>query len=325
MEEIKCLNCQGDQLKSFVQATDFENPSETLYSLQQCKECELVFENPRPTLEELPGFYSNENYYSYIELEKKKNQKIGLLERLRHLFFEKTLAYYYGKDRSFVNTLCAWVGKGRFGSLPKEIEIGKILDIGCGDGVFLDVARKYGWEPYGVEINGDAAARANEAGMNVHTGDLISAKYESNQFDLIRMWSVLEHTPNPKEVLSEICRILKPSGVLILQVPNIRSKAFELFGPYWTGLDLPRHLVHFSPDTLNRSLESVGFDVEKISFSSVGTSWPSYRFKQQMTENKTGNSFVNSLLRIGNLFFDRMWDLFQRGDCMVAWARKSQR
>ncbi len=321
METIDCLNCRGRNLGPFVQATDFEKPSGILYSLQQCQACGLVFENPRPTLEELPRYYSNENYYSYIELEKKKNQKIGFLERLRHTLFEKTMAYYYGQQRSFLNTILAWVGKGRFGSIPLNIPMGKILDIGCGDGVFLDVVRKYGWEPHGVEINSDAAKRANALGMKVHAGDLLSAAYPANQFDLIRMWSVLEHTPNPKEVLAEILRILKKGGVLVLQVPNIRSKAFEWFGPYWTGLDLPRHLVHFSPETLQNLLRSVGFTEIKTHFASVGTSWTSYRFQQRM-QQKQGLHFLDPFLRVGNVFFDRICDLFRKGDCMYVWAYK---
>lgn len=324
MEQIDCLNCQSHDAVAFVQATDFEKPSDTLYSLQQCQKCGLVFENPRPTLEELPHFYSNENYYSYVELEKKKNQKIGLLEQLRHYLFEKTMAYYYGHKRSFLNAFFAWIGKGRFGALPLDVSVGKILDIGCGDGVFLDVVRQYGWEPYGVEINEDAAKRANERGMSVHAGDLLSASYEPNQFDVIRMWSVLEHTPNPKEVLAEIFKILKEGGVLVLQVPNIRSKAFELFGSHWTGLDLPRHLVHFSPETLEGLLDSVGFDVVKTHFASVGTSWTSYRFKQQQTQKTSGLRFLDPFLRVGNVFFDRVYDWLGKGDCMYVWAFKKR-
>lgn len=324
METLTCLNCQSQNLEPFIRATDYEKPSETLYSLQRCQDCELVFENPRPTLEELPEFYSNENYYSYIELEKKKTQKIGLLERLRHYLFEKTLAYYYGKKRNLGNALCAWVGKGRFGALPKNVTIGKILDIGCGDGVFLDVVKKFGWEPYGVEINADAAKRANEAGLKVHTGDLLSAHYEPNTFDLIRMWSVLEHTPNPNEVLKKIVEILKPGGVLVLQVPNIDSVAFKLFQSYWSGLDLPRHLVHYTPQTLRQSLIKAGFESVQINFASVGTSSASYKFKKEVL-NKNGKSLnFNPVLRVANVFFDRFCDLFRKGDCMYVWAYKEK-
>jgi len=325
METISCLICRSEKASPFIQAQDFENPTDTFYSLEQCAQCGLVYQNPRPTLEELPNYYSNEKYYSYKELENKLSQKKGFFERVRQFLFEKTIFFYYGGKRSPIDWIFAWIGKGRFGSAPLQLKPGRICDIGCGDGVFLDLVKQCGWEPYGVEINSDAAKRANQAGLNVHAGDLLTAPFEEEFFDVVRMWSVLEHVPQPKAVLERIKKILKPGGVLILQVPNVRSFAFSLFGPFWTGLDLPRHLTHFSPKTIKESLQTLGFKVEQIQCASVGTGWASFKYRQRMKRNGNkglADSFFDPIMRIGNILFDRFCDLVGKGDCLFVWARK---
>lgn len=330
MENVLCAHCGEDHSSRLIQARDFEKPTQEKFTLVRCDRCCLVYQNPRPTREELPKYYSNEEYYSYIELENKESGKGGLFERLRRFLFEKTIRFYYGGERSLPNRFFSWIGKGRFGAAPHDLKKGKILDIGCGDGVFLDMARRCGWEPHGVEINSDAAARAGKAGLNVHAGDLISAGYPEGTFQVVRMWSVLEHVPNPAEVLKEIHQILKPGGYLILQVPNIDSVSYRMFKQYWTGLDLPRHLTHFSPQSLKQFLESSHFEVKKIRSASVGTGFASYKYRQKSKRNGhpgTGrfDRALDPLLRISNIVIDRFCDVAGKGDCMYVWARKKIR
>jgi SAM-dependent methyltransferase len=117
-----------------------------------------------------------------------------------------------------------------------------------------------------VEVDPQAASLAARIpGLKIHNGELSSAKYPNNFFDVIVMWHVLEHISNTSELLTEIRRILKPDGFLVILVPNIASLEFKVFGINWKGLDLPRHLYHFSPFTLNALLTGSGFRVSKIS------------------------------------------------------------
>lgn len=322
METIACLNCGSQDSELFLKGKNFYKEESDFYTLVKCHRCDLIYQNPRFSVDEMSKYYSDEEYYSYVELKNKKENKIGFLEKCRHYLLEKTLAYYYGGKRSPLSVFYAWIGRGRFGSLPKGIKPSRILDVGCGDGAFLHVVQQFGWDVHGVEISQDAAEHARKLGINVYCGDLISAPYSNDTFDVVRLWSVLEHLHNPIEVLEKIQKILKPGGLVTFQVPNIDSLASRVYGANWTGLHLPNHLIHFTPKTLKEVLEKAGYKVDKILFASVGTFWPSYKYQSHVKKSKFV-LLIDPIMRITNIFFDRICDLFSKGDCLYVWVRKS--
>ena len=138
------------------------------------------------------------------------------------------------------------------------------LELGCATGQFLQRLRDSGWRTSGVELVPEAAERARQSGFDVHTGDLASASLKDSSFDAVFAWMVIEHLTTPRDVLERIHQLLNTDGWLVFSVPNVGCWQRYVFGRYWYGWELPRHLQHFRPRTLKRLLESTGFDRVQI-------------------------------------------------------------
>lgn len=138
--------------------------------------------------------------------------------------------------------------------------LGKLLEIGCGNGSLLSNLRDLGWEVEGLDFDPAAveSARSNW-GLNVQLGSLESQYYADNQFDAIVMSHVIEHLHDPLSLLRECYRIIKPGGTIVISTPNIESNGSEKFQSSWLSLDPPRHLYLFSMKTLKQIAEKAGF------------------------------------------------------------------
>jgi SAM-dependent methyltransferase len=110
----------------------------------------------------------------------------------------------------------------------------------------------------------------DELGLRAFSGSLPHPALENASFDVITMWQSLEHVHQPLDVLRAANQILAPGGTLIVAVPNIDSLAFRWFGSAWSGLDLPRHLVHFTPETLRLMLGRAGFEARRVCMARRG-------------------------------------------------------
>jgi len=194
-----------------------------------------VYVNPRPSLDELLRYYGK-TYYGYGH---------GQLEKVYCDILE------YIKIRR----------------LNKHKPKGKILDIGCGSGDFLLRMKEKGWDAYGVDTSKEACYLAREKlKEKVYNCELEQCCFPNNHFDIVTLWHVLEHVPNPNHMLKEINRILKSDGILILEVPNIGNLGFKLTKEYCFALDVPRHLYHFSPETLEDILIKNNFTIRDKNF-----------------------------------------------------------
>jgi 2-polyprenyl-3-methyl-5-hydroxy-6-metoxy-1,4-benzoquinol methylase len=119
-----------------------------------------------------------------------------------------------------------------------------------------------GWAVTGLDVSSRVVERIRaELGLRALAGTLPHPKLALERFDLVTMWMSLEHMHQPGRVLRECYRLLVPGGKVLVAVPNIESSAFRWFGTAWSCLDLPRHLTHFSPNTLRKMLEQAGFEV----------------------------------------------------------------
>jgi SAM-dependent methyltransferase len=144
--------------------------------------------------------------------------------------------------------------------LERLTEGRRLLDVGCAYGFFLDTAQRRGWSAVGVELSPESSQFARERyGLEVHTGPLADAPYEPCSFDVVTIRHVLEHVPDPGELITEAGALLRPGGLLAIAVPNFGSLAARLFGAEWWWVDPPTHLFYFTRATLTRLLAKQGF------------------------------------------------------------------
>lgn len=141
---------------------------------------------------------------------------------------------------------------------------GRILDIGCGRADFLQLMKERGWEASGLELDRRIEGRGKRLGMDLRCGSLDTVKFPEASFDAVTFWHVFEHIRRPEAALEECKRILKPSGLLVIAVPNIDSLQARISGRHWFHLDPPFHLYHYSARNLKTLLEKNGFEVAGV-------------------------------------------------------------
>jgi len=218
--------CGSDRCTQYAVVPDLllERPDVTA-RLVRCDACGLIYQNPRPTAAEMGQHYPS-TYESYGD---HRTAARGMVRR----------AFNYGMSKR-----CRYV--------TDHVAGGRLLDVGCAAGAFLVAMReRKGWQVQGVEVSAETAQVARERhGLEVFAGTLEEAAFPDDHFDAVTMWDVLEHVHDPVATLREIRRILKPGGVLVVRVPNLASWDARLFGDCWAGLDAPRHLYVFTPQTL---------------------------------------------------------------------------
>jgi SAM-dependent methyltransferase len=213
----------------------------------------LIYLNPRPTREEMGGYYPPD-YEPYAQ---DAEQAKGFLSGLD---------YRYG-----VAKRCRVVTK----------RPGRVLDVGCGAGHFLNGMKRRGWQVFGTEVSVGAAAYAGKRfGLEVFVGPLEQAEFPPAYFDAVTLWHVLEHLHDPRATLMEINRLLKDDGLLVFAIPNWDSVDARLFGEFWVGLDMPRHVYVFPRPALEELLAQTGFKIveARCFFGSHGASALSLRF-----------------------------------------------
>ena len=139
---------------------------------------------------------------------------------------------------------------------------GRALDVGCAAGFFLKVLADEGWSVAGVESSPAIAGHASEVyGLPpVHVGDLASAPFPPGSFDLVTMWDLVEHVPDPVALLERAAELLAPEGRLVIETQNVESPFSRLMGPRWQHYKHLEHLYHFGPATLDALLARTGFE-----------------------------------------------------------------
>ena len=234
-----CIFCQSNDSKRLYPVTDIFNDQ---FTLNQCNNCRVVFLLPHPTEAQLNHAY---DYTYYGEGSDKFN-----------LIIEKVLDYFRSRRSSL---------------LSKHLKTdARVLDIGCGNGRFLQyLGAKGNFELHGIEREGNSALRTTRiAGIQLLIGSLKQDTYPSDYFDAVTLFHVFEHIDNPAEILQIIQTILKPGGVLVMSFPNINSCQARWFKGDWLHLDPPRHLFYFKPIDFIALMKLKGFELVQENYLS---------------------------------------------------------
>jgi 2-polyprenyl-3-methyl-5-hydroxy-6-metoxy-1,4-benzoquinol methylase len=169
-----------------------------------------------------------------------------------------------------------------------------MLDFGCGAGDFMKRMREHGWSVEGIDVSPAVAHRLREsAGIHVHVGTLPHPDIRPESFDAIAMWDSLEHVHSPREVLHAARDALSTNGLLVVGVPNFASWSRQHFQHNWFGLELPRHLTHFTPETLSAMAEAERFRV--LSIGQVDHSSSVRKSAHRAAQSGSGSWWLRSL------------------------------
>jgi SAM-dependent methyltransferase len=237
-----CPLCGRVGAREWLRAPDRFHGRHQQYVLMRCPECSLVWLKDPPAPPEMDLHYTDA-YHKLISAA--------------------------GNDAEF-----------RWGFRKEAInqyrQSGALLDLGCSSGAFLEFMRGASWKLYGIEMSDDCARTAEaKSGARLFVGNILDAPFPTESFDVITCFDVLEHLYEPRQVMMKVADWLKPGGIFYVLVPNVDSAEARVFGSYWHGLELPRHLFHFSPQSLKLLAESAGLrevSLETRRNPAVGTS-----------------------------------------------------
>ncbi|MHB8708500.1 MAG: class I SAM-dependent methyltransferase [Desulfuromonadales bacterium] len=267
MERVPCALCGSLRHEIYLrQAKELYNGLDAWFDVVRCRDCGHYFTNPRPTAETIACFYPDSaRYYQPKSARADADKAVG--SRLQRSVLASSFGYPFSRLPKIIEfPLCRWAGRRHLAAhVPRFVQGGRLLDIGCAWGGYLSRMRSLGWDVCGVELNDTAAAYARESlGLDVRTGTVERIDALEGTFDVVHMSMVLEHLYDPLGSLKSIGRILKGGGQLILSVPDLSGCEARFFGDKAYTLQVPQHLQHFTPTTITAFLEKTGFRVERI-------------------------------------------------------------
>jgi 2-polyprenyl-3-methyl-5-hydroxy-6-metoxy-1,4-benzoquinol methylase len=256
VQRLKCPVCSGSGEVLYRDQEDSLFGAPGKWSLRKCSsaECGLCWLDPVAIQDDMHYLY--EDYYTHGS----KFARPGFKSGLRH-----ALVSIY----EFVKLIPLWIlrltaEKRQFYAMYlSDLNPGRVLDVGCGDGRFLYRMHRKGWSGVGLDFDLNAIEAAKEMygkyGFELLQTDLISARFPDNSFDAVTMNHVIEHVSDPGALLAEVKRILKPGGRMVSITPNVQSWAHSIFGDCWRGLEIPRHLQIFSLPALANCARRAAF------------------------------------------------------------------
>ncbi|MBO9618426.1 MAG: class I SAM-dependent methyltransferase [Niabella sp.] len=218
-----CPVCGSEQQHTVFDVKDYTVSGE-VFAIAQCAHCTLRFTQDVPDQDGIGPYYKSEDYISHTNTSK------GVISKLYQRVRTRTMKQKAGIIKKF-----------------SRKKTGKLLDLGCGTGTFLNTMQREGWQVAGLEPDADARAMAKTLyGLEVAPAHELYQQPE-NFYDAITLWHVLEHVHELQAYVAQLKKSLAPDGVLFIAVPNYTSKDAAAYQQYWAAYDVPRHLYHFSP------------------------------------------------------------------------------
>lgn len=314
---MNCPVCSAQEISFVFTAYDIlYRMTDDKFTILKCQACSALCLSPFPTQYETEAFYPK-NYYSYEAATEE-----GFFERLKRKIVQSKVRD--GSRLSILDHVLVAIFQSKFSGVPLyRKENGRFLDIGCGSGKNLKLVKEYNWEAYGLELDERAVAYAQKEGLNVKQSSLELFDAQGMQFDCIRIWHVFEHLTNPHVALEKMETLLTQDGEILMAVPNAMSFACIIFGRYWYGLDVPRHVIHYSPRALKILCEQHGFRITEIRYASCGSFVASVSNFLRREFGYQGNLINNVFLVFLFSPLDYMSDLFHMGDTIFLKIQKN--
>ena len=259
METPVCDLCGHGERKPLFAARDLRWGGPGEFTLVECTRCDARYLSPRPARAAIAAWYPTE-YKAYRRTRAAWLRKLGeflddeVWTRYLRLFLKSSYPIFFFPAHERALTLG--------GDAPR------LLDIGCGSGDKLRYVRRHsGWQTFGVDFSERAAANACERGAgDVRFAPADALPFADGFFDGVMSWHSLEHHYSPRATVREAARVLRPGGYGIFAVPSGNSRGLELFRGNWGPLEAPRHLHHFTAETLGRLLREHGLEIERVYF-----------------------------------------------------------
>jgi 2-polyprenyl-3-methyl-5-hydroxy-6-metoxy-1,4-benzoquinol methylase len=232
-----CPVCGSSDKNLFLSCKDHFVSGET-FTISRCNACGFCFTDPRPSPEESARYYESDKYVSHSRTS----------EGLTNYLFHRARRYTLGSKKRLIR---------------KYASGSNMLDYGCGTGAFLSVMKAAGWNTRGIEPNPIARNHAAEQyGLEVYDETALES-IPDNTLDAITLWHVLEHIYPMKDRIHTFHKKLKKDGTLIVAVPNMNAYDAKHYGPYWAAYDVPRHIYHFTPESMVRLFTDSGFSYRR--------------------------------------------------------------
>jgi len=308
-KDLKCMACGSDLAVELQGLFDTRFGIEKSWDIYRCTNCGIEHTIPTPLPDELKRLY--ETYYNF------GGDKDKVYNRFRKLYFSSKLYRL-------------WLAIDGDISFTSQKGSGRLLDVGCNEGRGLDIYRQNGFDPVGLELNEVAAMEAREKGFAVST-QLLELFQPEQLYDIVVLSNVLEHSIDPKIMLTHVNRVLKTCGQIWISCPNIESWQRIFFGRYWINWHVPFHISFFSGAVLKKLLNDSGFEVTKIKYVTPSL-WMAQSIivrlfaRPGLPTKQIRNPFLvaSLMLLIRCFFFPVLWlgNLVDRGDCFIVEARK---
>jgi SAM-dependent methyltransferase len=232
---VNCPVCNSDHMGSVLKVKDYSVSGE-YFEILECPQCHLRFTKDAPAGNQIGSYYQSEDYISH------SNTRKGLVNGLYHIVRNRTL-----------------VSKYHLLKRKTGLKHGRHLDIGAGTGAFVQYMNQQGWTSEGIEPDAKARLRAIEHHQTKLLPEEALGHLASGSYDAISLWHVLEHVHDLYPYMHRIKDLLTPEGLAFIAVPNYTSYDAIKYGSAWAAYDVPRHLYHFSPASMQWMLKAAGF------------------------------------------------------------------
>jgi len=305
LEDLCCpIGCKRND-EPVLRGRDLIHQLPGEYTIVRCGTCGLMRTNPRPNPKSI-GFYYPDDYGPYVNTiarHQSPRSYSWLATNLRRFFNSNTK------------------------KLPK-ISPGRMLEVGCASGLYLNQMSQKGWQVEGIEFSPKASSEARKLGLTVHTCSLEDAPQPHEKYDLVVAWMVVEHLHQPVLAMKKLSDWVTPQGYLVISIPNCASLEFDMFKHNWYALQLPNHLYHFTPESIRKTLEAAGWKIEKIYHHRVLTNLIAslgYTFRDMGWE-KVGNKLLSLTENSGvinRILFPLacLFAMFGQTGRMTVWAK----